>query len=67
MQLSKQQAVELGKYGVRVNSTAPGSVRTKLAMSVHKEDIIDAYHDATPLNRYGQENEIANAIFFFSL
>ncbi len=66
MQLSKQQAVELGEYGIRVNCVAPGPVRTKLAMAVHTQDIIDAYHDAIPLNRYGQEDEIANAIYFLA-
>ena len=25
---------------------------------------IDAYHDAIPLNRYGQEHEIAEVIYF---
>ena len=64
MQLSKQQAVELGEYGIRVNCGAPGPVRTKLAMAVHTQDIIDAYHDAIPLNRYGQEIEIAEVIYF---
>ena len=39
-------------------------MRTKLAMAVHTQDIIDAYHDAIPLNRYGSENEIAEAIVF---
>jgi len=39
-------------------------VRTKLAMAVHTQDIIDAYHDAIPLNRYGSEDEIANVIVF---
>ena len=66
MQLSKQQAVELGEYSIRVNCVAPGPVRTKLAMAVHTQDIIDAYHDAIPLNRYGQEDEIANAIYFLA-
>ena len=64
MQLSKQQAAELGEYGIRVNCVAPGPVRTKLAMAVHTQDIIDAYHDAIPLNRYGQEIEIAEVIYF---
>ena len=64
MQLSKQQAVELGEYGIRVNCVAPGPVRTKLAMAVHTQEIIDAYHDAIPLNRYGQEIEIAEVIYF---
>ena len=66
MQLTKQQAVELGEYGIRVNCVAPGPVKTKLAMAVHTQDIIDAYHDAIPLNRYGTENEIANAIYFLA-
>jgi len=64
IQLTQQQAAELGEYGVRANCVAPGPVRTKLAMAVHTQDIIDAYHDAIPLNRYGTENEIAEAIVF---
>lgn len=64
IQLSLQQAVELGEYGIRVNTICPGPVRTKLAMAVHTQNIIDAYHDAIPLNRYGNEDEIANAIYF---
>jgi len=62
--LTQQQAAELGEFGVRSNCVAPGPVRTKLAMAVHTQDIIDAYHDAIPLNRYGTETEIANAIVF---
>lgn len=64
IQLSLQQAVELGEYGIRVNALCPGPVRTKLAMAVHTQDIINAYHDALPLNRYGSEDEIANGIYF---
>ena len=64
IQLTKQQAVELGEAGVRVNCICPGPVRTKLAMAVHSQEIIDAYHDAIPLNRYGTEREIAEAIVF---
>ncbi len=62
--LTKQQAAELGESGVRVNCVCPGPVRTKLAMAVHSQDIIDAYHDAIPLNRYGSETEIAEVIEF---
>ena len=49
-----------------MNCVAPGPVKTKLAMAVHTQDIIDAYHDAIPLNRYGTEIEIANAIYFLA-
>lgn len=64
IQLTKQQAAELGEYGIRANCVCPGPVRTKLAMAVHSQDIIDAYHDAIPLNRYGSEREIAEVITF---
>ena len=64
MHLTRQQAAELGEYGVRANCVCPGPVRTKLAMAVHSQEIIDAYHDAIPLNRYGTELEIAEVIAF---
>ncbi len=64
IQLTRQQAAELGEYGIRANCICPGPVRTKLAMAVHTQDIIDAYHDAIPLNRYGSEDEIAHCISF---
>ena len=64
IQLTKQHAAELGEYGIRVNCVCPGPVRTKLAMAVHTPEIIAAYHDAIPLNRYGSEEEIAKAIAF---
>lgn len=66
IQLTLQQAVELGEYGIRANCICPGPVRTKLAMAVHTPEIIAAYHDAIPLNRYGQGSEIASAIVFLA-
>jgi meso-butanediol dehydrogenase/(S,S)-butanediol dehydrogenase/diacetyl reductase len=64
IQLTRQQAAELGEYGIRANCVCPGPVRTKLAMAVHDEAIINAYHDAIPLGRYGSEDEIASVICF---
>lgn len=64
IQLTLQQAVELGEFGIRANCVCPGPVRTKLAMAVHSPQIIAAYHDAIPLNRYGSEGEIAEVIHF---
>lgn len=64
IQLTLQQAAELGEAGIRANCVAPGPVNTKLALAVHTPDIRAAYHDAMPLNRYGSEQEIANAICF---
>jgi len=62
--LTRQQAAELGEWGVRANCVAPGPVDTKLALAVHSPEIRAAYHDAIPLNRYGTEQEIAQTIVF---
>jgi NAD(P)-dependent dehydrogenase (short-subunit alcohol dehydrogenase family) len=66
LHLTRQQAVELGEYGIRVNAVSPGPVRTKLAMAVHSPDVVAAYHDAIPLNRYGSEAEIAEVVHFLA-
>ena len=60
--LTQQQACELGEIGIRVNCISPGPVKTKLAMAVHTQDIIDAYHDSIPLNRYGKVNEVSAVV-----
>jgi NAD(P)-dependent dehydrogenase (short-subunit alcohol dehydrogenase family) len=62
--LTKQQAAELGNLGIRVNAVAPGPVDTAMAKQVHTPDIRSGYHDAIPLNRYGSEAEIAEAVWF---
>lgn len=64
IQLTKQQACELGEFGIRANVVAPGPVKTKLSIAVHTPEIIQAYHDAIPLNRYGSERELAEVIYF---
>jgi NAD(P)-dependent dehydrogenase (short-subunit alcohol dehydrogenase family) len=62
--LTKQLAVELAELGIRVNGVAPGPVDTAMAKAVHSPEIRADYHDAIPLNRYGLEEELAEAIFF---
>ena len=62
--LTKQQAAELGEHGIRVNAVAPGPVDTAMAKAVHTRAIRADYHDHIPLNRYGLETELANAICF---
>ncbi len=62
--LTKQQAAELASLGIRVNAVAPGPVDTTMAKAVHTPEIRADYHDHMPLNRYGVEEELAEAIYF---
>jgi len=60
--LTKQQAIELGNAGIRVNCVAPGPVDTEMSKLVHTVAIRSDYYDAIPLNRYGTTEEIAEAV-----
>ena len=64
MHLTRQQAVELGHLGIRVNAVAPGPVDTAMAKQVHTPAIRAGYHAAIPQNRYGTPEEIAAAVGF---
>ena len=64
IQLTKQQAVELGTIGIRSNVIAPGPVDTEMAKLVHSVAIRSDYHDVIPLGRYGTTEEIAAAAGF---
>jgi meso-butanediol dehydrogenase/(S,S)-butanediol dehydrogenase/diacetyl reductase len=62
--LTKQQAVELSHFGIRVNAIAPGPVDTAMAKLVHTAAVRADYHDAIPLARYGAEGEMAQVVGF---
>ncbi len=62
--LTRQQAVELGTRGIRVNAIAPGPVETEMAKQVHTPAIRADYAAAIPLKRYGLVEEIASATGF---
>jgi meso-butanediol dehydrogenase / (S,S)-butanediol dehydrogenase / diacetyl reductase len=62
--LTKQYAVELGNFGVRVNAVCPGPVETEMAKLVHSVAIRSDYYDTVPLGRYGTTEEMANVVGF---
>jgi NAD(P)-dependent dehydrogenase (short-subunit alcohol dehydrogenase family) len=62
--LTKQYAVELGNFGVRVNAVCPGPVETEMAKLVHSVAIRSDYYDTIPLGRYGTPEEMANVVGF---
>jgi NAD(P)-dependent dehydrogenase (short-subunit alcohol dehydrogenase family) len=62
--LTKQYAVELGNFGIRVNAVCPGPVETEMAKLVHSVAIRSDYYDTVPLGRYGTTEEMANVVGF---
>ncbi|HXH82953.1 MAG TPA: SDR family oxidoreductase [Gaiellaceae bacterium] len=63
----RNAALDLGQYGIRVNSVLPGIVDTRLsAPLVHDPVAGAAYLKRVPLGRFGQPVEIANAVLFLA-
>ncbi|WP_167048008.1 glucose 1-dehydrogenase [Microbacterium halimionae] len=58
--LSQSMAVELGEFGIRVNSVHPGFIRTQLT------ERIDPAHLDIPLGRPGEPSDIAATIVFLA-
>jgi 3-oxoacyl-[acyl-carrier protein] reductase len=59
--LMRTQAVEWGRYGIRVNAVAPGTIMTARAGAT--EDPAKAAR-ALPLRRRGRPEEVAGAVLF---
>jgi gluconate 5-dehydrogenase len=65
--LTKDMAVKLAPYGIRVNSIAPGSFDTDMMDYVRGDAAgLRAYLDQIPLGRAGQEDDIKGAIVFLA-
>src|SRR5205085_7503970 len=62
--LTQVMAVDLARYGIRVNAVAPGPVDTPLVQAVHTPAVRRAYMHHTPMRRYATADEIASAILF---
>ena len=68
--LTRQLAHELGPYGIRVNTIAPGFVRTNEATEKqwvsYGPDKQRALVESVAMRRLGTPEEIANVVLFFA-
>lgn len=62
---TKTMALELGSYGIRVNSVSPGFIATDMWKD-RKSEVYNKVLNETPLGRQGMPREAANAILFLA-
>jgi 3-oxoacyl-[acyl-carrier protein] reductase len=68
--LTKTLAIELGRFGVRVNCVAPGFIATAMTeqtadrLGLSFEDFQTAIAEQVPLQRVGQPDDVAGVIAF---
>ena len=60
--LTKVMAVELAKFGIRVNAVAPGPVETPMVAALHTSGTREGWISEVPLGRYSKPDEIAGTI-----
>jgi NAD(P)-dependent dehydrogenase (short-subunit alcohol dehydrogenase family) len=63
--MTKSFALELGEYGIRINTILPGLFKTKLADAFTPEQQAEA-SQKTPLRRLGDPSEIGHAVLFLA-
>ena len=61
---SKNLAVELGPFGIRVNCVAPGLVYPTRSSADTKENIKETIISQTPLRRIASPDDVAGAVLF---
>lgn len=65
--LTREMAMEAGKYGIRVNAIAPGMIRTPMTEPMFQDpDEVRRIEAVHPVGRAGEPAEIAAAILFLS-
>lgn len=65
--LTKAAALELGRYGVRVNAVAPGTTQTPMTSTIMEtEKLRERFRKEIPLGRFGEPSDIADAVCFLA-
>ncbi len=63
--LTKSLAKEFGSRGVTCNAVAPGFIQTKMTDSL-TEEVKEYYLKQIPLNKFGNPQDVANAVTFLA-
>lgn len=64
-QFTKSAAVELGRYGIRVNCVAPGAIAIERTV-LESPDHAASWSPITPLGRVGTPEDVAGPVLFFA-
>jgi NAD(P)-dependent dehydrogenase (short-subunit alcohol dehydrogenase family) len=65
--LVRSAAMDLSRYGIRVNGVAPGVVDTPIAaLVVHNPALAPQYLKTIPLGRFGQPEDVAGVVLFLA-
>jgi NAD(P)-dependent dehydrogenase (short-subunit alcohol dehydrogenase family) len=65
--LVRSAAIDFARHSIRVNGVAPGVVDTPLAeLVVHNPELAPQYLKTIPLGRFGQPEDVANAVLFLA-
>lgn len=65
--LTEVAAMELGRHGIRVNSVAPGLIRTPATSGIWQiPGVLEEFTDNTTLGRFGSPDEVAALVCFLS-
>ena len=64
---TRSLAAEWAKYNIRVNSIAPGYMRTEMtAQSINPRDMEKYFIDPTPMQRIGEPEELQGAAVYLA-
>ncbi|MBL3698322.1 NAD(P)-dependent dehydrogenase (short-subunit alcohol dehydrogenase family) [Leucobacter luti] len=66
VQITKSLAEAWAPDGIRVNAVAPGWINTPLLATIEDQAVVDRLLSRTPLNRFGDPEEIGKAIAFLA-
>ncbi len=65
--LTKNQAKEWGRYGIRSNVVCPGLIKTKFSESLwSNETLVKGYNDVLPLGRVAEPDEMAGVVMLLA-